>query len=98
MSTNASTLKNNLEEAVDIFDNYMVTPEEDDKLTKERRKATHVQDHRRTDLRSLKLLSLGFTLLPVYCFAMISVGGFVNDKGIYMNYMNKRCINVLFHL
>lgn len=67
--------ENNLEEAVDIFDNYMVTPEEDDKLTKERRKRPIYRIIEGLIYVPLKLLSLGFTLLPVYCFAMISVGG-----------------------
>jgi len=67
--------ENNIEEAEDIYDNYMVTPAEDCALTKERRKYILYRFYEQITYVPFKLLSVGFTFLPVYCFLMICVGG-----------------------
>ena len=67
--------ENNLKEAEDIYDNYMVTPEEDFNLAEERRKNRCYRIFEYIMFLPFKVLSLGFVLLPMYCFMMIGVGG-----------------------
>lgn len=67
--------EHNLKEAVDIYDNLFVTNEKSCKDTTERSERSCVfRWFEHFMWLPFKCISLGFILLPIYCFMMIGVG------------------------
>jgi hypothetical protein len=67
--------KYSLEEAVYIYDYIFVTPEESHKQVIERCKTSCIYRFvRHATFVPFKVLSLGFSLLPIYCFGMLVIG------------------------
>lgn len=67
--------KYSLEEAVYIYDHVFVTPEESHREVVEKcRTSCMYQFIRQVTFIPFKLLGLGFSLLPIYCFGMVVLG------------------------
>ena len=69
--------EHNMKEAVDIYDNLFVTLEKSCKDANERmQQSCTFRWFQHFMWLPFKCISLGFVLLPVYCFVMIGVGAF----------------------
>jgi len=67
--------KYSLEEAVYIYDNIFVTPEQSHRDVVEKCKTSCMyRFFRQITFIPFKILGLGFSLLPIYCFGMIILG------------------------